>query len=300
MYKIKEVPEHFIVKELIDLNLKQEGKFLCLKVTKTKRNTLDVVKEMSKQLRLKNREIGFCGTKDKIAITEQYMTIPPKDLSYLNIDNVIIEKVGYLDEQLSLGSHQGNHFEIIVETDQEIIKRNFFPNYFGEQRFSTKNVQIGKALVKKDFKTVCELLELEPQKNDYVGAIKKIPIRMLKLYVNSYQSYLWNKEVYSILKSLPGFEKDYSQGKFYFPDNFENFTVPLIGYFTDNVNEQLLKEEGIKKEDFLIRQIPEISAEGDQREVKVEVKNLKIIENKICFDLPKGSYATVFVDSLFK
>ena len=34
---------------------------------------------------------------------------------------------------------------------------------------------------------------LQKQKNDFIGALKTIPFKMLKLYVHSYQSFLFNK-----------------------------------------------------------------------------------------------------------
>jgi len=71
-----------------------------------------------------------------------------------------------------------------------------------------------------------------------------------------------------------------------------------------------MKEEKITKEDFLIREIPEISSEGNERDLIAEVKDLNVIYgddelNKgkmkgiISFNLPPGCYGTIVVKKMF-
>ena len=64
-----------------------------------------------------------------------------------------------------------------------------------------------------------------------------------------------------------------------------------------------MEKEKITFRSFINRSIPEISLEGDMRDVFVEIRNLKILERgkdfvKIGFRLDKGSYATVAVGFL--
>ena len=87
--------------------------------------------------------------------------------------------------------------------------------------------------------------------------------------------------------------------------------VPLVGFCTEFKNEEveifvkeLLKEEELQLNDFIIKQIPNLSLEGDLRKVLVEIKEFKVLEKaedelnegkkkiKVSFQLPKGSYAT--------
>ena len=74
----------------------------------------------------------------------------------------------------------------------------------------------------------------------------------------------------------------------------------------------LSKKENISFRDFIIRQIPELSCEGDERAAFIKINDFKTIkkekdelnENKekivVGFYLPKGCYATVLVDYLFR
>ena len=57
MYILKQIPEDFIVKEVRTLKL-SDGRFAYLKVKKKSRNTLDVVKEISKLLNIPDKKIN--------------------------------------------------------------------------------------------------------------------------------------------------------------------------------------------------------------------------------------------------
>ena len=71
---------------------------------------------------------------------------------------------------------------------------------------------------------------------------------------------------------------------------------------------KIIKEEAITPRDFILPQIKELSAEGGERELLIKTEHLEISMTKeagntykaiISFTLPKGSYATVIIDSLF-
>ena len=75
--------------------------------------------------------------------------------------------------------------------------------------------------------------------------------------------------------------------------------------------EAIMEKEGITDRDFIIRKIPEISAEGTERDMFIEVKDLEIgnleddelnngkKKSRIKFFLQKGSYATEFIRQVF-
>ena len=69
----------------------------------------------------------------------------------------------------------------------------------------------------------------------------------------------------------------------------------LIGYETElTENEQVLLEKfEIRKEDFNIKSIPEISSKGTKRRWLAELKDFSFVGNTFRFELPSGSYATV-------
>jgi tRNA pseudouridine13 synthase len=310
MYKIKQKPEDFIVREISIVRPEQQGRYTYFLLKKKSYNTVRAIDHIAKVLRINPKKIGFAGNKDKIAITEQMCSVLAgnKDrLEKVKLPDIEITYLGKGNEPISLGDLEGNEFEIIVRNiDSKPETKNKFINYFGEQRFGKINVPIGKAIVKKDFKEAVNLLlsnkgpeEIKVRdynhKNptNYVGSLKVLPSKLLKLYIHSYQSWIWNKVVEKIEK------KD---------------ELPLVGFGTmvDNtVLADFLAEEKLTPRDFIIKEIPELSAEGATRKIIAEVKDLEIGELeedemnperkkvKIKFKLPPGSYATEFIKYLF-
>ena len=328
MYILKQVPEDFIVREIKHLEL-GNGRFAYVKVKKKSRNTLDVVKEVAKQLNLREKQIGFAGSKDKHAITEQYFSIEgvkKERIGKLKIEGVEIIFVGYGKTPIPIGSLEGNQFEIVIRdlSSVEIKEIDFVENYFDEQRFSSNNVKIGRHLIKKEFDQAASLLDdwkvkdyLLKKESDYIGAIRLLPKRLLKMYVHAYQSYLWNETLVKYLKLKKWKEVDYSLGKLVFVKEKENLQVPLIGFGVEideklkGIIEEIMERENLSFSDFIIRQIPELSLEGDLRDAFVSVQDFKvgIIEEdelnsgkkkvKVSFILGKGSYATMVIKRLF-
>ena len=255
MYKLKQISEDFIVTEISNVKVKDNGKFFYFKLKKTNRNTLDVVKHLAKVLKIKEKQIGFAGSKDKNAVTEQVISVQgvkkDKVLS-AKIDNAELEYYGSGNEPISLGDLTGNKFEIVIRNldKVKINKTDFIENYFDEQRFSTLNSEIGRYLVKKDFSRALSFIDneqskkhLNEKKNDFIGALKKIPIRLLRMYVNAYQSYLWNETVAKYLRdnNKDVTEVKYSLGKFVFVKKLENLSIPLIGFDSKALEDEKVK-----------------------------------------------------------
>lgn len=313
MYKIKQIPEDFVVEEINDLSLAEKGSFYIYKMKKVNYNTLSAIKKIAKELRLSMKDVGYSGLKDKYAVTTQFISIANRKKLSKSYDfrDITLELKGFQYVRLFPGSLAGNHFEIIVrsiKSKPKPIKRMI--NYFGEQRFSKFNVEIGKSIVKKDLEKTKELLK---QTNDYksiedeksiINMLQKIDKKILFLYLQSYQSFLWNKSVEMHLKEAREDSSDKSSIK----------EMPLIGFgaIENKIIGKVMKKEAITKRDFIIKQLPDLSLEGGMRDIFVEVKNLKIksLENddlnkgmkkcKISFDLPKGSYATECIKQMIK
>jgi len=276
--KIKENPEDFIVQEELDLKL-EEGRYSYFLLVKKDWNTMDVVKEIAKRLKVKERDVGFAGNKDKKAVTSQYISIPanPEKVIGLKIKDVKLSFVGKGKERICLGDLKGNKFIITVRDCKKVKKIKNIINYFGEQRFGlNENWKVGKMLVLKQFDEACKRLDLDVDRNDYVGALKKIGLRKLRFYVSSYQSYLWNK----------------------LAEKSDKKSIPIAGFLYDGkLYDKILEKEGVKVSDFLIRPFKELSAEGGERDRFIEVKDFqtKEVENgvwKVEFFLQKGAYAT--------
>jgi len=332
MYKLKQVPEDFVVIEIPALQKEKQGKYLYFWMKKKGFNTIDAVKEVARQLRIKEKQIGFAGSKDKHAITEQLISImgmKKEDVEKVKIENVSLNFYGYGSTPISLGDSGGNRFEIVLRNleDEKIEKISLLENYFDEQRFSKHNVSIGRHLLKKEFGKAVSLIDelkvqkhLEQKKTDYVGALKVLPARSLRMYVNAYQSYIWNKTVAKYLEQKGEVWKKvtYSGGELVFTsdaEKFKEFKIPLVGFGQETAEDpevqdlidQVMEEENISYADFIIKQIPELTMEGELRKVFVEVKDLKIGKKvddelnsekkkvKVSFTLPKGSYATMAI-----
>ncbi len=321
MYKLKELPEDFVVEEIFDRKLGDSGKYIICSLKKTNRNTIAVIDEISRKLKT---SVGFAGVKDRKAITTQYISVKDTDsfntknkmagkIENLRINNALIKIIGYSNEPISLGDHSGNLFSITIrnldQEEQNKLKKSLakteikFINFFGEQRFGRANLGVAKAILKRDFKTACSLLDqkeakeyLERNPTDHLGAIRAVQKNLVNMIINSYQSHLWN-----LCAEKFSDEKIPTAG---FGIEFEN---PKIEEFYENE----MKKDGIKMRDFIIREIPNLSTEGVLRNRIAIAEDVKVVEEendelfegrrkvKIEFFLCSGSYATVFIDSLF-
>jgi len=301
---IKEIPEDFIVEEVFKTDAKSPGHYYYHTVKKKNLSTIQAIELISKRFNIKKKHIGYAGIKDKKAITTQTISIKNKKIS-LNLSNLIIEFFGSYSEPVSLGDLEGNNFRITLRKCHSLKAISKFPNYFGEQRFSEGNIEIGRDIIKKNFKNAVEgiiakdiffkkkaLQYLKKNNKDYVGALKLLNFKVIKLYIHSYQSSLWNKTLDLAIRN-----------------NIKSKQLPIIGYGTElrgplkNIIEGLLAKESLKLRDFIIPQIPELSSAGDMRDAFKEMRNLSINiaddelykghkKAVLRFFLDKGSYAT--------
>ncbi len=142
--KIKVRPEDFVVEEVLNLDVKDEGEYSYYILTKKNMNTFLALHLIEREWKISRDRIGFCGLKDKRAITRQYISIyrgPEKDLKG---PGFFLKFIGKGETPLSLGAAKGNLFTItirninskkIVQT-LELVGEIGFVNYFGDQRFS--------------------------------------------------------------------------------------------------------------------------------------------------------------------
>ncbi|MEM4336389.1 MAG: tRNA pseudouridine(13) synthase TruD [Candidatus Woesearchaeota archaeon] len=326
-YKIKQLPEDFIVKEIILLECAEGGIFSYYNMTKKNLTTSQAVDIISKRTGINKKFINYAGTKDKRAITEQKISIKNGPEKNFDFGDLKLEFICKGKERINLGNNIGNFFEIVI---RKVIKKpkkiKYFVNYFDDQRFSDNNVLMGKLLIKKNFKKAVEICaedkkygriikeHIKKNKNDYIGALRKIDRKILKMFIHAYQSYLWNICVSKKLEEYSYKKIKCSTYLLNVPSKkIKNFYYPIVGFGTeeDDIIKGMLKKEGIDKKNFVIREIPELSCEGSERNVFSKVKNLFISEVeedeinkgnkkiKISFELEKGSYATMAIKQMF-
>ena len=315
---LKQIPEDFVVDELPLFEPSGKGRFAICSLYKKNFNTEDALIILSKKLNVQRKNIGFAGTKDKVAITTQRISVvaSKNKIESFFYDGISLKFLGFHDEPISLGRLKGNKFTITVRGLLGSEKINYdkkIINFFHTQRFQDNNVVIGKFLLKKDYKSAVNILRddfsfgkkirehLEKSNNDFVGALKTLPKKILSLFVHAYQSDLWNRAVLvlSSKNSLP-------------------IVVPIPGFSdfsaddnTRMVLDQIMLDEGISSSDFLNRDIPYLCFEGSFRNTFVNLSDLVISDfvdddlnpgkKKIVlsFSLGKGEYATNVVEQLF-
>ncbi|MBI1936162.1 tRNA pseudouridine(13) synthase TruD [Candidatus Woesearchaeota archaeon] len=330
MYQIKKLPEDFIVKEISNVNIDAKGRYAYFFLKKTNYSTVAALQALSKKLKIPLKNIGFAGNKDKNAITEQKISVfrGKRDFENIKLRNIELSYLGNGNSPISLGDLEGNEFIITIrDLNKEEIKKVKsiqnrkikIPNLYGPQRFSKNNDLIGKAIIKRDFKkSVGLILEsngsmeakiknyLSYNKNNYVEALRLIPLKTRKLFVHSYQSFLFNKII-----------ENYIEDK----KSAKNIKIPLIGFSFEvnsvknmalkDIFKKILNDEKINPRNFIINEIPELTAEGGSRDLFFRVNDLKILETgndelnenkkkiKVNFTLPKSCYATVALEFVF-
>ena len=293
--KLKESPEDFLVDE-IPIEFSGEGEYLIVRVTKRLCNTEDAAQILAKSFGIHRKFVGYAGAKDKVAVTTQFFSlknVAKEKVEEFHHDQIELEVVGKHSRPLSLGDLLGNRFTIIVrELQKPLVKKDKVRNYFGPQRFGDNNVEVGKLLLQKKFAQACELLELETA--NPVASLRVLPKHTLMIYLHAYQSWLWNE----VLRS--------------FSDTEVPEVLPIVGFGTEldeygamveEKYEALLDSEGITQRNFIIKQLPNLSPEGTERDCFMDVQNLELGEfeggvQKVSFVLGKGSYATVVIEAL--
>ncbi|RJQ18109.1 tRNA pseudouridine(13) synthase TruD [Candidatus Woesearchaeota archaeon] len=316
MYLLKQQPEDFIVKEKSNILLSTTGKYAIYALQKKNYTTEKAIHLLCKYNHLQRKQIGYAGNKDKQAVTTQHISVFQGKKEYTLPKDITLTFLGYAQQPISLGDLEGNEFTLIIRNaDKKSIAKlqarmkniTNIPNYFDEQRFAKNNVAIGTCIIKGDMKDAVNLIlqqkgdyetlmkqYLEKYPHNYVQALRKIPLKILTMYIHAVQSAIFNSTLREYIKK-----------------NNKNIKIPLTGFGTDLDKGKIstfikkeLKKMKITQNDFIIRTIPELSSEGSFRDAFMDAKQFRYsIENdelhngkekiKLSFFLQKGSYATI-------
>lgn len=168
---------------------------------------------------------------------------------------------------------------------------------------------------------------------DFIGALRRLPLELLRLYVESYQSYLFNKSLSerirrelpinsaiegdSVLlldeKGLPTIHRMIVTSTI--KDRINSLIArnraavagALIGYKTNEAalrewENDILHEEGVSPRSFKLKAIPEASASGGWRilDAAPRIENIEFNPIKLSFLLRRGMYATILIRELIK
>jgi len=189
-----------------------------------------------------------------------------------------------------------------------------------EQLLKTRNY--GEALRCFPFRLVYErqmLGHLARRPRDFVGAFHRLPKKLCQLFIQAYQSYLFNQFLSQrIQNGLP--LKRSRRGEFKVRiDGEEYLALPQIGYRQfvsageQGENEkQILEKEDIAPQNFKVSAMPEIDSSGSLRTALTPLIGLNIEKPvqddanpdkkmmSLSFTLRKGSYATIILREFMK
>ncbi|MCY4401962.1 MAG: tRNA pseudouridine(13) synthase TruD [Candidatus Poribacteria bacterium] len=216
-------PEDFIVEELPLYQPSGDGTHTYFAIRKRNLTTLEAINRIARELRVKARNIGYTGLKDKRAITTQVLSVEgvtPQMVLQIELPRIEVLWAERHDHKLRVGHLRGNRFEITlrgvssnvlhaVRDEMTRLETEGVPNRFGEQRFGNKQDShlIGKALLKNEWKkAVGYVLSDDTAQNGYLKkrvkreleqgldekAVACIPHRLRKLYLSAYQAFLFN------------------------------------------------------------------------------------------------------------
>ena len=164
---VRAEPEDFQVDEIMALDFDGSGEHLCLLIRKRNQNTRWLATEIASRLDLPESAVGYCGLKDRRAVTTQWFSIhlpnhgsatpytsehashhqatqDKRVLQKLHFDECEILASHRHGKKLRRGMHAGNRFKLRLKQvvgDRGAIQLRLeqiaqrVPNYFGEQRF---------------------------------------------------------------------------------------------------------------------------------------------------------------------
>jgi tRNA pseudouridine13 synthase len=303
-----------------------EGEHLYCRVTKRGLSTPDLVRRLSSALGIKAQAIGVAGFKDARAVTTQVLSlhgVSADEALKLPVDDRLLkmEVLGRHRNRLRTGHHAGNRFRLMIrgvaeaaeETAAVVLEelaRRGVPNYFGPQRQGRKgdNHETGAALLRD------------------VSRRARMSRHQRIWYLNSYQSYLFNRIVAKRIRSIDRlFVGDWAmklENQACFPvedaekeqpraDRFEISPTGIlfgsrVSWATGEpgaIEEAVVAEAGTTREQ-LVTAAKACGFRGERRALRVRLTDLEwALQGSVfslSFRLPPGAYATSVLRELIK
>jgi len=168
---LRQQPADFQVVEQCPVTPADEGEHLWLWLEKTGLSTPMVAEQLAAAAKVRPRDVGYSGLKDRWAVTRQWFSLPwpIRHGDALPCVSGQLERIGATgsfrvlaqhrhSRKLRRSTHQANAFVITlrdvvaepaaVEADLARVAQQGVPNYFGAQRFGFdgRNLQLARAL----------------------------------------------------------------------------------------------------------------------------------------------------------
>lgn len=295
-------PDDFYVEEHLGFELSGDGEHAVIHIQKTGQNSQWVLDELAKQLSVDRSLFGYCGLKDRHAVTRQWFSVQdPKSLlqfDEVDIPGVQILSVGRHRKKLRPGMHAENRFRLVLrdikgqrfDADHEIfdsIERSLrnvvekgFPNYFGSQRFGFDGGNLNKGW------SLLESRRLSRHK-------KK------SIYLSALRSFLFNKVLEARLDDLFDETIDIQE---------MDETGPLWGRGRASTSsiQSAYEQDVLRDWEPLCHALEYSGLNQERRDLLVMPNQLKWDWSKqggntslmLSFGLPPGSYATSLIREL--
>lgn len=317
----KACPEDFVVDEIPLYPAQGSGPHTFVRVEKRLRTTEEVAGDLARAAGVRRREIGYAGTKDRVAIARQWFSIPdldPERAGEFELSGARVLEAVRHQNKLRTGHLRANRFAIWVRGltpeqieaahDQiELLAAKGFPNRFGAQRFGRDGDNAKRGL---------EIL---------LGAAPAKDRRRSRFLVSALQALVFNRVLDSRRLPLDRFEvgeiavKHESGGLFCVEDvareneRARSFEISPTGpIFGRKVAQPLGAPAEREREIFAACGIPDrenlnpprgISLRGARRTLRVRATDFarSVVDDaiKLEFTLPSGSYATVLLEEVF-
>ncbi len=203
--------EDFYVEEIPEHLPSGTGPNTWLFIEKIGRNTLDVVLDIAKEMKISRKRMGFAGMKDKSALTRQWLCVSNSEASELEglenkLYNVKILEIKQNEKKLRIGQLIGNKFKILIRDtenpDEDVKTANNVlrqletvgvPNYYGWQRFGknrSNTHRVGEFLIHNDIKGAVD---------SYIGN----PYKGEKNYIKVARAFYDNGKLEDAYESMP-------------------------------------------------------------------------------------------------
>jgi tRNA pseudouridine13 synthase len=335
--RFKQDDDDFVVEELPLYPALGIGTHAYLRIEKRGITTYEAIARVARALGVSPKAVGFAGLKDAHAVAVQTLSVEHVPIATCETALASVDRVRLLDAKLhrnkiKMGHLAGNRFTLRIRgcaSDAAARARAVLaelarvgcPNFYGEQRFGNRadNDQVGKLLVRGDFRGACELADAD---------LRKKPRSLVRLYVSAYQSALFNRVVASRMPHLGRLEVG---DLAYLHDRGAVFSVkdaaaeqpradrleispsaPLFGTKVlvadgrpGEFERALLAEEELTRDQFHVDGVGEFT--GERRPMRIPVAGAEVRDVagdadavELRFDLPRGSYATVVLNEVMK
>ncbi|OPY38280.1 MAG: putative tRNA pseudouridine synthase D [Methanoregula sp. PtaU1.Bin051] len=191
--KLRTVAEDFVVEEIPLPAPAGSGPYLICRLTKKNWEHQHAIKEIAKKMGISHRRIGWAGTKDRRAVTTQYISIYKVNreaVEHVRLKDITLEPVREQNAPLALGDLTGNRFSLIIRdcTGSSLattVKRTVtdtatgIPNYYGLQRFGgirPVTHRVGEYILLGDYKgaVLTYIGRAYPQEPEEIRKIRQI------------------------------------------------------------------------------------------------------------------------------